>query len=180
MNDNEVILNVFDNVNKTTEHSNLSLDAGFENAVISVASSRCTNIWPSGYTGKVVSLSGHSYAHNWGKKQGISRLGMRDIIVNLPDKKFDEYTRVVDDLKSQEKSLIPIVGGAQGLGELIKAIGKGKVTVATLKSILKKLGKSIPGIGTLVTMVTHFNTHHKANVIRDSLKGKVNQRGFSC
>lgn len=47
--------------------------------------------WPSGYTGiKSSKGAGHSYARNYKTNKGISRLGAGDIIVNIPNKAFDE------------------------------------------------------------------------------------------
>ncbi|MET3655159.1 hypothetical protein MKY15_05710 [Sporosarcina sp. FSL K6-1540] len=182
LSDDRLILSTFDNMNKTTEQTSLDLNnlnvGETGNSVTTFA--RCSKIWPDGYTGKKEAITGHAYANNYGEKLGISRLGTLDIIVKTPDKKFDEYTRLVDSLVAQEIQLIPFVGGAQALGELTKAIGNGNVTLATLKSVLKKLGKSIPAVGTLVSMVTYFNTNHKANVSRDGLNGKSVRRGFVC
>lgn len=175
--DNILSLSVYDNINNTTEQIEINannLDTEYSVMV------KCSQVWPSGFQGKKPIVSGHQYAHNWKTNQGISRLGTLDIIVKTPDRKFDEYTRIVDSLIAQEKAAVPIVGTAKGLGELVKAIGKKQVTIATIKAAFKTIGKAVPGIGQIYTLVTYFNTEHKANVARDALKGTTKYRLGNC
>lgn len=167
-------LNTFDNLNKTTEQveMNLGVSNNLESNIVTMSS--CVNVWPSGYTGKTVSkFAGHAYAKNYKTNKGISRLGMRDIIVNIPDKSFDQYTKIVDSLVSQEKNAVLSAFGVGALDQIIKASKKG-VSLSTFKVILKQVLKSVPGVGAVTALYSYINTYHKANVARDRLKGSIN------
>lgn len=172
-------LSIYDNINNTSD--TIELNANSFNAVPEYTEmAKCSEVWPAGFTGKKTVVAGHQYAHNWTTKEGISRLGTKDIVVKLPDREFDEYTRIVDDLIAQEKAAIPIVGTVQGLKEVMTAIGNKKVSLETLKKALKVVGKSVPVIGQVWTLVQYFNKAHDANVARDALKGTTKWRLGNC
>lgn len=106
LNGDILTLNIFDGMDKSTEQVELNLGENNDLDPNIEAMARCSEIWPSGYTGKTISkLSGHSYARNYKINKGISRVGTLDIIVDLPDKNFDEYAKLVDSLVTQEKML---------------------------------------------------------------------------
>lgn len=178
--DDILTINTFDKLNKTTEQVEMDLgeDGNLESNYIETMASCST--WPSGYTGKTVSkFAGHSYARNYKTNKGISRLGTLDIIVNIPDKTFDQYTKIVDSLVTQEKSAVLGAFGAGAIEKIIKASKKG-VSLSTFKVILKQVLKAIPGVGAVTTLYSYVNTYHDANVARDKLKGSRVHRGTGC
>lgn len=178
--DDKLILNTFDNLNKTTEQ--VEMDLGENSNVESndiVAMASCST-WPSGYTGQTVSKgTGHSYARNYKSKKGISRLGTLDIIVDIPDKSFDEYTKIVDNLVSRENDAVFEALGIATIEKIAKASKKG-LSLSTFKTILKQVLKALPGVGAVTALYSYVNTYHKANVARDKLKGSRVHRGWGC
>lgn len=141
---------------------------------------RCSKIWPSGYTGITTSkFAGHGYARDYKNNKGISRLGTLDIIVNIPDKSFDEYTKIVDSLVTQEKNAVINGLGIGALDQIIKASQKG-ISLSTFKVILKQVLKAVPSVGAVTALYSYINTYHKANVARDNLKGSRVHRGWGC
>ena len=180
LNGDILTLNLFDNMDKTTEQVELNLwEKNYLEPNIETMA-RCSKIWPSGYTGKTISrLSGHSYAKNYKINKGISRLGTLDIIVKLPDKNFDQYAKLVDSLVAQEKNAVLNAIGVGAMDQIIKASKKG-VSLSTFKIILKNALKAVPSVGAVTTLYSYVNTSHKANVARDKLNGSKNQLGWGC
>ena len=155
-------ITVKDNILNTTETTQTDVSELISGEPDYTDMAKCSSVWPAGFTGKKSIASGHSYAQNWRTLEGISKVGTRDHIVKIPDKNFDEYTRLVDSLVTQEATVWPIVGSVHALGLIVNAVYNKAVTVATVKLALKTVGKDVPVVGQVISLVTYLITANKA------------------
>lgn len=114
-----------------------------------------------GYTAFTGSyIMGLSYAKNYTTKKGIAKQGVTQKTVSIPNASFDKFTSGVNSMRSDEKGVLIDAVGIGFVQQIAYTFKKG-VSLATLKKVFLKAGKSIPYLGTLYTIIKYIYTYDK-------------------
>lgn len=99
---------------------------------------------------------------------GLARKFNREKRVGSYSSAFDTYTRNVDALRSFERSLpfdMLLISAADKAAKTIK-----RPTVANLKKFIIKYAKTVPGLGTLYTVLKYFSLTNKTSYSYDAIR----------